>query len=167
MKDRQALASLYQLTSANLYGVILRILIREDWAQECLQEAYIKIWQRADSYRPEKAAPITWMMTIARNQALDLLRRQRKEVGLDSIPEQQQRIDQAPLPLEQMLKQDESQALAECLKGLNEQSRQTIAMAYLRGLTHEQMAEQLNTPLGTIKTWIRRGLQQLKRCLES
>ena len=84
LHDRRAFAQLYQMSSAKLYGVILRILGRDEWAQDCLQEAYIKVWHNAGNYRPYIAAPMTWMITIARNQALDLLRKRRREVQQDN-----------------------------------------------------------------------------------
>jgi RNA polymerase sigma-70 factor (ECF subfamily) len=166
LKDRKAFARLYRITSAKLYGVVLRILVRDEWAQDCLQDAYIKIWNNAESYRSYMAAPLTWMSTIARNQALDLLRKRKKEVmeGDDkTIPEQ---VDGAPLPLEGLSRSDDGQRLNDCLGQLKEQQRQVIVLAYFKGLTHDELASHSDTPLGTVKTWIRRGLNQLRRCLE-
>jgi len=166
LKDRQAFARLYVMTSAKLYGVVLRILSRDEWAQDCLQEAYIKVWNRADSYRPYLASPMTWMATIARNQALDLLRRRHREVReseIDGLPEE---VDRELLPPERLQRSADGQRLNRCLEQLKSQQRQVIALAYFRGLTHDELAARTHTPLGTIKTWIRRGLEQLKRCLE-
>lgn len=166
LKDQQAFTKLYDLTSAKLYGVILRILVRDEWAQDCLQEAFIKVWNNAESYRPDLAAPMTWMATIARNQALDLLRRKRREISLEEATWLPEEADSDPLPLDRLQHGDDAKRLAECLEGLKPQQRQTIALAYFKGLTHEQLATHMESPLGTIKTWIRRGLEQLKRCLE-
>ena len=166
LKDRKAFARLYSMTSAKLYGVVLRILVRDEWAQDCLQDAYIKVWNNAGSYRSYMAAPLTWMSTIARNQALDLLRKRKREVmeGDDkSVPEQ---VDGAPLPLEGLSRSDEGRRLDDCLGRLKEQQRQVIVLAYFKGLTHDELASHTDTPLGTVKTWIRRGLDQLRRCLE-
>jgi RNA polymerase sigma-70 factor (ECF subfamily) len=166
LQDRQAFEQLYVLTSAKLYGVILRILNRGEWAEDCLQEAYVKIWHKADSYRPQIAAPMTWLATIARNQALDLLRRRRKEVReseVDGLPEE---VDADPLPPDRLLLNDEGRRLSDCLAQLKSQQRQMIALAFFKGLTHDELATRTDTPLGTVKTWIRRGLEQLKRCLE-
>ena len=102
LKDQRAFARLYELTSAKLYGVILRILIRDEWAQDCLQEAFIKVWNHADGYRPDLAAPMTWMATIARNQALDLLRRKRREISLDDADWLPEEADKDPLPLDRL-----------------------------------------------------------------
>ncbi|QYZ66949.1 MAG: RNA polymerase sigma factor [Gammaproteobacteria bacterium (ex Lamellibrachia satsuma)] len=166
LKDRRAFAQLYEMTSAKLYGVILRILIRDEWAQDCLQEAYIKIWNSAGSYRPYLASPITWMATIARNQALDLLRRRRREVQMAEPEKLLEASDSKTMPLERLQQSDEGRRLNDCLEQIKSQQRQVIALAYFKGLTHEELASQTGTPLGTVKTWIRRGLEQLKRCLE-
>ncbi|MEN8178962.1 MAG: sigma-70 family RNA polymerase sigma factor [Pseudomonadota bacterium] len=166
LHDRQAFSQLYEMTSAKLYGVILRILNRSEWAEDCLQEAYVKVWNKAESYRPHLASPMTWMATIARNQALDLLRRRHREVRVpetDVFPEE---VDQDLLPQDKLQMTDEGRKLNQCLEQLRSQQRQVIALAYFKGLTHEELAAQTDTPLGTIKTWIRRGLEQLKRCLE-
>ena len=166
LNDRQAFSQLYELTSAKLYGVILRILNRSEWAEDCLQEAYVKVWNRSDSYRPHLASPMTWMATIARNQALDLLRRRHREVRVPEVEAFSEEVDQDLLPQDKLQLTDEGQRLNHCLEQLKSQQRQIIALAYFKGLTHEELAVQTGTPLGTIKTWIRRGLEQLKRCLE-
>jgi RNA polymerase sigma-70 factor (ECF subfamily) len=166
LQDRRAFAQLYQMSSAKLYGVILRILGRDEWAQDCLQEAYIKVWHNAGNYRPYIAAPMTWMMTIARNQALDLLRKRRREVQQDNPGSLLEEKDKEALPLDNLQQTDEGRRLNACLEQLKEQQRQIIALAYFKGMTHEELAQQTETPLGTVKTWIRRGLEQLKRCLE-
>ncbi|MCG8487510.1 MAG: sigma-70 family RNA polymerase sigma factor [Chromatiales bacterium] len=167
LNDRKAFARLYRMTSAKLYGVVLRILVRDEWAQDCLQDAYIKIWNNADSYRAYLAAPLTWMSTIARNQALDLLRKRKREVMESddkALPEQ---VDDAPLPLDGLTNSDEGRRLEKCLGELKDQQRQVVVLAYFKGLTHDELASHTDTPLGTVKTWIRRGLNQLRRCLEN
>lgn len=166
LHDRQAFSRLYELTSAKLYGVVLRILSRDEWAQDCLQEAYIKVWNKAESYRPQLASPMTWMATIARNQALDLLRRRHREVRESDTEDFPEEVDQDPLPQEKLQQTDEGRRLNRCLEQLKSQQRQMIALAYFKGLTHDELAARTDTPLGTVKTWIRRGLEQLKRCLE-
>jgi RNA polymerase sigma-70 factor (ECF subfamily) len=167
INDRRAFAQLYEMSSRKLYGVVLRILDRDEWAQDCLQESYVKIWNSADSYRPHLAAPMTWMTSIVRNTALDLLRKRRKEV-LQSEPEKllEDGSDEA-IPLEKLQNTEEGKRLSDCLEQLKSQQRQIIALAYLKGLTHDELAAQTGTPLGTIKTWIRRGLQQLRVCMEA
>ncbi|MBT3060134.1 MAG: sigma-70 family RNA polymerase sigma factor [Candidatus Thiodiazotropha sp.] len=167
LNDRTAFSRLYSITSAKLYGVVLRILYREEWAQDCLQDAYIKVWNNAGNYRPQVAAPMTWMSAIARNQALDLLRKHKREVMESDDKGRQEQVDGDPLPLEGLSSSDEGMRLQRCLEQLKEQQRQVIALAYFKGLTHDELAAYTDTPLGTVKTWIRRGLDQLRRCLES
>ncbi len=167
LNDKRAFAMLYETTSRKLYGVVLRILERDEWAQDCLQEAYVKIWNNADSYRPHLAAPMTWMSSIVRNTALDLLRKRRKEV-LQPEPEMflEDESDDA-IPLDKLQNTEEGVRLNNCLEQLKSQQRQVIALAYLKGLTHDELSAQTGTPLGTIKTWIRRGLEQLRWCMEA
>lgn len=167
LNDRCAFARLYQLTSAKLYGVVLHILNREATAQECLQDSYIKIWNNAESYRTHLAAPMTWMTTIARNQALDHLRRRQREVMESDGYSFIEQIDTQPLPLEFCSHSKEKNQLIACLDQLNENQRQMISLAYFRGLTHSELASRTNTPIGTVKTQIRRGLEQLRGCLET
>ncbi|KRT56536.1 sigma-70 family RNA polymerase sigma factor [endosymbiont of Ridgeia piscesae] len=167
LKDRRAFAELYQLSSAKLYGVVLRILVRDEWAEDCLHEAYMKIWNAAGTYRPDRAAPMTWMSTIVRNQALDLLRRRRREVRRAEPENRNEEVDPGLLPQERLQQSEEGRRLNDCLEQLKANQRQVIVLAYFKGLTHEELSQQTGTPLGTVKTWIRRGLDQLKRCLES
>jgi RNA polymerase sigma-70 factor (ECF subfamily) len=167
IKDKLAFARLYEMSSRKLYGVVLRILDREEWAQDCLQEAYVKIWNSADSYRPHLSAPMTWMSSIVRNTALDLLRRRRKEI-LQSEPERLQKDEaERAVPLDTLVNTEEGKRLNNCLEQLKSQQRQIIALAYLKGLTHDELSTMTGTPLGTIKTWIRRGLAQLRGCMEA
>lgn len=167
LHDRQAFRRLYERTSAGLYAVALRILDRDSWAQDVLQDAFIKVWNSAGGYRPDLATPKTWMTTIVRNQALDLLRKHRHEVRQADPQAIVEEVDEAPLPLEQLAHSEQGRRLSACLDGLKPEQRQIIALAYFKGLTHDELASRTNQPLGTVKTWIRRGLEQLKRCLES
>jgi RNA polymerase sigma-70 factor, ECF subfamily len=166
--DQRALEELYRLTSAKLFGVAVRILRRDDWAEDVLQESYVNIWTHAGDYAAAKSQPMTWMTSIVRNRALDWLRRPRQEetsedygLMLDNL-----RNDAAG-PLEQLGDSVAARALAACMRELDSQQRQSIALAFQHGLSHAELAAHLRQPLGTIKTWIRRGLERLKRCLGS
>lgn len=163
--DQQAFASLYRNTSAKLFGVTLRILRREDWAEEVLQESFVNIWTHAAEYNSEKSAPMTWMTSIVRNRALDWLRRPQHETGEQYDMLIEMREDQAAGPLQLLLRSSEASALALCLKKLDAKQRQTIMLAFFHGLTHSELAGHLQQPLGTVKTWVRRGLERLKTCL--
>jgi len=162
--DRAAFRELYQATSAKLYGVALRILRREDWAEEVLQECYVNVWRHAPDYRPGLAAPMTWMTSIVRNRCLDWLRRPNPE-PLDDEAVQSIESDN-PGPLAVLEQGRDSAALARCLRGLEARQRQAIALAFFDGLSHAELARHLREPLGTVKTWVRRGLARLKGCLE-
>lgn len=166
--DRQALAELYKFTSAKLFGVALRILRREDWAEEVLQDSFLNIWSHAADYAAHKSQPMTWMTNIVRNRAFDWLRRPRHEEtrgDYDVIAENVR--DESAGPLEQLVSSREARALAHCLRQLDAQQRQTIVLAFNHGLSHSELASHLKQPLGTVKTWVRRGLAQLKGCLTS
>ena len=161
--ERGAFQELYRATAPKLFGVALRILRREDWAEEVLQECYVSVWRHAAEYRPGLAAPMTWMTSIVRNRCLDWLRRPNPE-PLDD--EALQEIESGnPGPLTLLEQGRDSAALARCLRGLEPKQRQAIALAFFDGLSHAELAQHLREPLGTVKTWVRRGLRRLKACL--
>jgi RNA polymerase sigma-70 factor (ECF subfamily) len=167
LRDQRAFAELYRHTSAKLYGVAVRILRREDWAQEVLQESFVNIWNHIADYSSARSAPMTWMTAIVRNRSLDWLRRPNQEHGdedydllVEALP------DGAPGPDVILGASRDARALSECLKQLTGNQRQTIMLAYTHGLSHGELAQHLRQPLGTVKTWIRRGLDKLKGCME-
>jgi RNA polymerase sigma-70 factor (ECF subfamily) len=168
LRDQRAFAQLYRHTAAKLYGVALRILRRQDWAEEVLQESYVNIWNHLEEYSAAKSAPMTWMTAIVRNRALDWLRRPHFEHGsqdydllVEALP------DDARGPEALLALGRDARALAECLKQLSGNQRQSITLAYLHGLSHGELAQHMREPLGTVKTWIRRGLERLKTCMEA
>jgi RNA polymerase sigma-70 factor (ECF subfamily) len=161
--DRAAFQRLYQASAAKLHGVALRILRRGDWAEEVLQECYVSIWTRAGDYRAGLSAPMTWMTSIVRNRCLDWLRRPAPEVAVETFEELE---SGSPGPLAELERAKDAQALARCLGGLDARQRQAIALAFYDGLSHAELASHLRQPLGTVKTWVRRGLLRLKSCLE-
>ena len=167
LRDQRAFATLYQFSSAKLFAVAVRITRRRDWAEEVLQEAFVNIWNHAAGYNSTKSAPMTWMTAIVRNRALDWLRRPREvEIGeeheelLASIP------DESPGPEELLRRSLDAGELARCMKTLTEEQQRGITLAFFYGLSHAELAEQMRKPLGTVKTWIRRGLDRLKACLD-
>ncbi|MEZ5934120.1 MAG: sigma-70 family RNA polymerase sigma factor [Alphaproteobacteria bacterium] len=164
--DRSAFKALYEATKAKLFGIILRIVYDRDDAAEVLQEVYLRIWRRAADYDGAKGTPMTWMITIARNRALDWRRRQRIEVPLDEEPWLDELIDDSADPQQQTIASAESRRLAQCLSLLDEDQQRCLILAYREGMTHYELAERLERPLGTIKSWIRRSLGRLKECLE-
>ena len=163
--DRRAFAELYQASAAQLFGVALRILRREDWAEEVLQECYVSVWRHAREYSAARAAPMTWMTSIVRNRCLDWLRRPNPEPLADEALEALESEAAGPLALLESAR--DSAALARCLRGLEAKQRQAIALAFFDGLSHGELAQHLRQPLGTVKTWVRRGLARLRSCLET
>ncbi len=167
--ERDALRTLYARCGAKLFGLALRILVRRDWAEDVLQESFVNIWRHAGDYRPHLASPMTWMTTIVRNRALDCLRRQRAERVQDAVPLDETHAealaDHAPSPADMALAGQQARALAECLKRLDPRQREVISLAYLRDLSHSELAQTLSVPLGTVKSWMRRGLDHLRECL--
>lgn len=170
--DRQAFQALYRAASPHLFALLLRMLKRRDVAEDALQDCFVRIWQNAKTYAPERGAPMTWLMTIARYRALDLIRRQRPEVSLDEEgadaeagADDDRVVD--PGPLAASMTRESITALDECLQTLQQMQRQSVLMAYYEGYTHEELAARLQKPLGTVKSWVRRGLLRLRECLES
>jgi len=163
--DQAAFGQLYEATSAKLFGIALRILRRESWAEEALQEAYVKIWRHADSYNPGRGRPMTWMINVVRNQSLDLLRRadyraQEEEWNPDSDAR-----TSADNPAAEAETSQEMQRVMGCLGMLGNEQRDCILLSYHQGLTPTEVAGRLKRPVGTVKTWIRRGLVKVRECL--
>ncbi|MBB3005752.1 RNA polymerase sigma factor [Cupriavidus alkaliphilus] len=168
--ERQALRALYDLTATKLFGLALRITGRRDWAEDVVQESFVSIWHHAGDYRPQLAAPMTWMTAIVRNRALDCLRRAAAaRVPQTAEPEQdlaEWLADDAAGPAELAEASQQARALNRCLQRLEQSQRQAIVLAYLQDLSHAELAERLRAPLGTVKSWIRRGLERLRSCME-
>lgn len=166
LRDRNALKQLYDLTAAQLFGLLLRIVIHRDWAEDILQEGFLNIWHHADQYREDKGAPLTWMTGIVRHRAIDWLRRYRPQTVVQWSEQEWEDLSSAePQQEDVMMAQQEYARLSNCLESLDPQQAQAIKLSYYQGLTHQSLAERLNKPLGTVKSWIRRGLEALKRCL--
>ena len=168
LRDQRAFAELYRRTSGRLLGVALRIVRRRDWAEEILQESFVSIWHHAPEFDRVRSAPMTWMTTIVRNRALDWARRPRHEQPEEDLEGMAETwADSVPGPLDRLQDASQASALAHCLDQLSGQQRQSIALAYMHGLSHSELATHLEQPLGTIKTWIRRELERLRGCLDT
>ena len=165
-RDADAFAEVYRATSAKLFGIILRILRRRDVADEVLQEVFVKIWDRAADFDPRMASPITWMATIARNRALDEIRRKRPE-SIEDHPELLDMPSGEDSALTNVMRGQDGKRLADCLTRLDEQRRQMVVLAYCDGFSRDELAKKYGQPVNTIKTWLRRSLAQLKGCLGS
>lgn len=164
--DRAAFEQLYAATRAKLYGVVLRILRRHDLADEVIQETYLKIWGSAGSFDPSKASPITWMVTIARNRAIDLLRK-RSEASIEEEPEAMDVAADLPNPLAAREMNEDLKRLMNCVGALDGDRQQMVLLAYYKGLSREQLAAKFEKPVNTIKTWLRRSLIEIRECLGS
>jgi RNA polymerase sigma factor (sigma-70 family) len=168
-QDDAALKSLYDRTSPLLFGLAMRVLRHREWAEDVVQESYLYIWRSASDYRASLSPPMAWMGLIVRSRALDLLRRRTAERA-DSTQELDETLAEtlegdAPNPMDQVHASQQARALHRCLQQLENKQRQVLSLAYLRDLSHHELAEQLRLPLGTVKTWIRRGLNQLRGCM--
>lgn len=162
--DRAAFADIYAAVAPKLYGTVIRILRRRDVAEDVLQDVFVKIWQHAATYDAERASPVTWMSTIARNAALDAVRK-RGHVPIDDAPEALQVADPAPAASVTVELSEELSRLNRCIDGLEPDRQHLVRLAYIQGLSREELAERLGHPTGTIKTWLHRSLKQLKECL--
>jgi RNA polymerase sigma-70 factor (ECF subfamily) len=164
--DRAAFGRLYAAASPQLFAVALRIMKRRDRAEEVLQDAFVSIWRRARDYDAAKGSVLTWMASIVRHRAIDLLRRERPSVPLDDAPGQENWASAEPDPYEAAAASAEARRVRDCLQTLEAKQREAIQLAYYEGITQEALAARLAAPLGTIKSWVRRGLLRLKDCLE-
>jgi RNA polymerase sigma-70 factor (ECF subfamily) len=164
--DRAAFEQLYAATRAKLYGVVLRILRRHDLADEVIQETYLKIWGSAGSFDPSKASPITWMVAIARNRAIDLVRK-RSEASLEEEPEAMEVAADIPNPLAARELSEDMKQLMVCIDRLDADRKRMVLLAYYNGLSREQLAARYEKPVNTIKTWLRRSLIEIRECLGS
>ena len=162
--DRAAFAQLYAATRAKLFAVSLRIVRERALAEEALQDSFVSIWHHASDYARGKGAPTTWMAAIVRNRSLDLVRRSRESPDVDDALASQL-VDESAHPAQDAEAHARAHSLAECLKELDAEQRQSIALAFFHGLTHSELAAHLHRPLGTVKTHVRRGLLKLRDCL--
>ena len=162
--DQAAFERLYAATRAKLYGIVLRILRRTDLADEVVQETYLKIWDNAAQFDPAKASPITWMVAIARNRAIDLVRR-RAEASLEEVPEAMNVAAESADPLARREITEELKRLLGCIGRLPEDRRKLVLLAYYNGWSREQLAARFDAPVNTVKTWLRRSLMEIRECL--
>ncbi len=177
--DRQAFRQLYEATSPRLLGVIAQLVGRGALAEDLLQDVYVRVWKAAGQYRPGAGSPMAWLAATARYRAIDHLRSRnsRPEVAVTDLPSNahsddpdddptDRMHDPGPGPAKTFEAQSEAGAVQKCLEALQSSQQQSIALAYYQGLSHGEIAVHLGAPLGSVKTWVRRGLIALKTCLE-
>lgn len=175
--DRAAFEALYRQTAPHLFAIVLRIQGQRSQAEDILQDVFVNIWRAAHTFDAERSQPLTWLGSIARHRAIDSLRREQARLptvslspdpddpaagddGLDQLPGPQ------PGPLEQLIQRGEADGLQHCLARLPASQRQSLHLAFVQGLSHAEIAQHLGQPLGTVKSWVRRGLLSLRGCLE-
>jgi len=172
--DRAAFATLYEKTSSHLFAVVLRISRDRAQAEDILQEVYVNVWRAASGFDAAQAQPLTWLTSIARNRAIDSLRRAQTQPQLQTAIANDDEetdvydavADETPGPLEMLSRASDARALSHCMQALTAQQRQSVALAFYDGLSHAEVAEKMHQPLGTVKSWVRRALMSLKSCLE-
>jgi RNA polymerase sigma-70 factor, ECF subfamily len=160
--DREAFRAIYGSAGPKLFAICLRMMRRREEAEEILQEAFVRIWERSHQYDPAKGAGLAWLATIARHCALDRLRKP----GRDMAEFDEAVVDEIDSHVS-ALQAGSGQAidLKRCLDGMRREYRDAVVLAYVNGMTHEELALHLDKPVGTIKSWVRRGLDQLKDCM--
>jgi len=165
-RDPEAFDALYQATSAKLFGIVIRILHRRELAEEVLQDVYLKIWERAGDFNPAKGSPITWMAILARNRALDCVRRH-AAMALDDVVNIDELHNCKSEGHMDVGFSDDLRRLMDCLNGLPQDKRDMVLLAYHQGYSREDLSRRYNSPVNTIKTWLHRSLAQLRDCLGS
>src|SRR5919202_4070686 len=159
--DSAALESFYRETSPTLFARLLLLVRDRGLAEEILQDTYVAVWRRASTYDPAQSSPMTWITAIARYRALDVLRARRREAPATEAPEVEFAIDPSPSPLDEAMTAADSRRLRACLDELEGEARRCVLLAFYRGYSHSDIADAVGKPLGTVKSWIRRGLLRL------
>lgn len=174
--DRAAFATIYRLSSAHLFGVILRIQPDRALAEDILQDTFVNVWRAVGSYQPARAQPLTWLTSLARHRAIDSLRRGQTEprtvstARLDAEGEDAPDLLEAvasdgPGPLELLQRAADARSLTHCIGQLSREQQQCLALAFYQGQSHAEVARHLSQPLGTVKSWLRRALLAIQDCL--
>jgi RNA polymerase sigma-70 factor (ECF subfamily) len=165
MSDRKAFDSLYLAVSPKLYGVSMRILKDRALAEDALQEVFIKIWQKASSYRAGQQAPMAWLVTIARNHAIDVIRANKRVH--DDLEDHYDIKSDDPTPEQASIAAGERAKIDNCLEELEPQKAEAVVSAYVEGYSYQELADRYAIPLNTMRTWLRRSLMSLKDCLDN
>lgn len=167
MRDEQALDELYALVSAQLFGLLLRMLRSQSLAEDALQDVMVRVWQHAERYAAYRGRAMAWLLSIARYRAIDMMRTQREYASLDDVPIEALTDSSSEDPTDSTTSHRLRAALMDCWGRLSADQRRCIELAYVDGYSHEEMAKKLESPVGTVKSWLRRGLVSLKRCMRS
>ena len=166
--DETAMASFYDATVNRVYGMAMKIVLRPELAEEVVGDVYLQVWQKAKSFNPDRAAPIGWLLMMCRSRALDKLRRE-KSATMNQYQDDEQRDFQdenITAPLDQMMNAEISEQVSTALQVLNKVQRQTLTLAFYRGMSHQQISTYTGQPLGTVKSNIRRAQDILRNVLD-
>lgn len=163
--EASAFRRLYDAMAPHLFSVALRIVRRRDKAEEVLQDAFTNVWRRAGDWQPDRGGAATWLTSIVHHRAIDMIRREGRLQPLDDDYAERQE-DPGPDAVALVAAGEDARRLGRCLETLEDRPREAIRLAYWDGLTHEELAERLQAPVGTVKSWVRRGLIRLKDCLD-
>lgn len=164
LQDRRAFDALYEQTSGRLFAVAIRIMKSRSEAEDVLQDAYVRVWQRANSFRPGQAKAMSWLISITRNLAIDRLRKRRATlVPMDAA---EHVTDGRPDPEAATAAAQERAQIEDCLNELEDRRAEAVRSAYLEGYSYQDLADRFDTPLNTVRTWLRRSLIRLRDCLE-
>jgi RNA polymerase sigma-70 factor (ECF subfamily) len=166
MGNRAAFDALYRATANRLFGICLRVLTQRSEAEDALQDVYTTVWRKAAQFDPSKAGATAWLAMIARNKAIDRLRSLPFQQARTSLELDQDVEDPAASPAQAVQTATDRERLEHCLDRLEPKRRSLIRSAFFDGLTYEELATRIEAPLGSIKSWIRRGLLQLRECLD-
>jgi RNA polymerase sigma-70 factor, ECF subfamily len=170
LADQRAFEELYRRTGSHLYAVALRIVRDRSIAEEIVQEGYVNVWHHAGTYDAARSHPLTWLTSIVRNRALDHKRRREIDTTTLSRDDDEAGIDfpsDGPTPVEMLIAAADARNVRDCVETLDAPTKQAVALAFFHGLSHGELAAHLREPLGTVKSWIRRGLDKLRRCLDN
>lgn len=162
--DVAGLRSLYEAEAGFLLAIATRIVRHREMAEDVLHDAFLQIWRGARTFDPVRGAPRAWLVTIVRNTAYRKLKKTSADQPLNEV-ELAGHADDAPSPCDLAELADDAHGLRKCLTQLDEHRRETILLAYVEGLSHSEIAGRIGAPLGSVKAWIRRGLQSLRKCL--
>jgi RNA polymerase sigma-70 factor (ECF subfamily) len=168
-QDHVALKALYDRCASKLFGLALRVVGNREWAEDVLQESFLSIWRSAGDYRASLSPPMAWLGLIVRSRGLDFLRRRttsRSHLTQELDDGMAETLEgNSPCPMDTAQASEQAMALHQCLGRLDNRQREVVSLAYIRDLSHSELSLQLKLPLGTVKTWIRRGLDQLRQCM--
>jgi len=162
--DQKAFRELYEKTAGYVFGLLRQMLDSDAQAEEVLQETYLAVWSRAADFHVNRGTAMTWIITIARRKAIDIIRTRGREVVTDRIPEPQAAEKDSPLNM--AMADNHAEQLRLCIDELSIDQRQCVELAFFNGATHFEVSDAMSKPVGSVKSWIRRGLSALKRCLE-